>query len=241
MSIPEHSGSRRQRRSTRRIDFRLPSFAASMSERAASISDLRQHAFNVRLASPSRRASSQHWRPVVRLNVPKFEATPSSNRGVTNVGSVKSSSHIGEPRRRAHCLAMSRAVRVWISHAARTSTSSWRLPQSNIISAGGQARDFSHQDGDIEEQETGVDLALKLPQIVSITTTPGAASAELYSTDGQAVVSSRRNCDIKEQKTGVDLASKLRQIVPITTTPGGRLATRTAFFYGFELAARNDL
>jgi len=53
------------------------------------------------------------------------------------------------------------------SHAAKTSTSSWRL-QSNIISAGSQAKDFSHQDGDIEEQETGVDLASKLPQIVQI-------------------------------------------------------------------------
>jgi hypothetical protein len=50
------------------------------------------------------------------------------------------------------------------SHAARTSTSSWRLPQSNIISADGQARDFSYQNGESEEQETSVDLALKLPQ-----------------------------------------------------------------------------
>jgi hypothetical protein len=63
---------------------------------------------------------------------------------------------------------MSRAVRVRTSHAARTLTSSWRLPQSNIISAGGQARDFSHQNRDIKEQETGVELALKLPQTVPI-------------------------------------------------------------------------
>ena len=55
------------------------------------------------------------------------------------------------------------------------------------------------------------------------------------------MVSSRRNHDIKEQETGVELASKLPQIVAITTTPGGRLATRTAFFYGFESAARNDI
>ena len=103
----------------------------------------------------------------------QVQATPSSNRGASNVGSVKSSSHIGEPRRRANCLAMSRAVRVRTSHAARTLTSSWRLPQSNIISAGGQARDFSHQNRDIKEQETGVDLALKLPQIAPISTTPG--------------------------------------------------------------------
>ena len=54
------------------------------------------------------------------------------------------------------------------AHAARRiSTSSWRLPQSNIISTDGQARDFSHQNRDIKEQETGVDLAPKLPQIVS--------------------------------------------------------------------------
>ena len=91
---------------------------------------------------------------------------------MSNISSVKSSRHIGEPRRRARCLAISRAVRVRTSHAAKTSTSSWRL-QSNIISAGSQAKDFSHQDGDIEEQETGVDLVLKLPQIVPITTTPG--------------------------------------------------------------------
>ena len=55
------------------------------------------------------------------------------------------------------------------------------------------------------------------------------------------MVSSRRNRDIKEQETGVDLALKLPQIVPITTTPGGRLAPRTALFYGFESAARNDI
>jgi hypothetical protein len=55
------------------------------------------------------------------------------------------------------------------------------------------------------------------------------------------VVSSRENCDIKEQETGVDLALKLRQIVRITTTPGGRLAPRTALFYGFESAATNDI
>ena len=47
--------------------------------------------------------------------------------------------------------------------------------QSNIISADGQARDFSHQNRDIKEQETGVELALKLPQIVPITTTPGGS------------------------------------------------------------------
>jgi hypothetical protein len=58
------------------------------------------------------------------------------------------------------------------------------LPQSNIISADGQARDFSHQNGDIKEQETGVELALKLPQIVPITTTPGGrlAPRTAYST-----------------------------------------------------------
>ena len=72
-------------------------------------------------------------------------------------------------------MAISRAVRARTSHASRrTSTSSWRL-QSNIISAGGQARDFSHQNADIEEQETGVELACKLPQIVPITTTPGGS------------------------------------------------------------------
>ena len=80
-------------------------------------------------------------------------------------------------------MAISRAVRARTSHAARrTSTSSWRLRQSNIISADGQARDFSHQNGDIEEQETGVELAPKLPQIVPITTTPGGSSRKLYST-----------------------------------------------------------
>ena len=72
-------------------------------------------------------------------------------------------------------MAISRAVRARTSHAARTSTSSWRLPQSNIISTDGQARDFSHQDGDIEEQETGVELARELPLIVPITTTPGGS------------------------------------------------------------------
>ena len=49
------------------------------------------------------------------------------------------------------------------------------LPQLNIISADGQARDFWHQNRDIKEQETGVELAPKRPQIVPITTTPGAA------------------------------------------------------------------
>ena len=49
------------------------------------------------------------------------------------------------------------------------------LSQSIIISADGQARDFSHQDGDIEEQETGVELARELPLIVPITTTPGGS------------------------------------------------------------------
>ena len=42
-------------------------------------------------------------------------------------------------------------------------------------------------------------------------------------------------------KDGRRLGSKLPQIVPITTTPGGRLAPRTALFYGFESAARNDI
>jgi hypothetical protein len=65
--------------------------------------------------------------------------------------------------------------------------------------------------------------------------------AHIITADGQAVVSSRRNCDIKEQETGVALATKLPQIVSITTTPGGRLAPRTAVFYGFESAARNDI
>ena len=66
-------------------------------------------------------------------------------------------------------MAISRAVRARTSHAARTtSTSFCELPQSNIISAAGQARDFSHQNRDIKEQETGVELALKLPQTVPI-------------------------------------------------------------------------
>jgi len=39
----------------------------------------------------------------------------------------------------------------------------------------GQAGDSSRQSHDIEEQETGVDLAREPPQIVPITTTPGAA------------------------------------------------------------------
>jgi hypothetical protein len=43
----------------------------------------------------------------------------------------------------------------------------------------GQARDFLHQNRDIKEQESGVELALKLPQIVSITTTPAAAKISL--------------------------------------------------------------
>ena len=109
---------------------------------------------------------------------------------MSNIGSVKSSSHIGELRRGDYPW-ISRAVRP--SHAARrTSTSFWRLP--DIITAG-----------------------------------------------GQAMVSSRLNHDINEQETGVDLALKLPQIAPITTTPGGRLAPRTALFYGFEAAARNDI
>jgi hypothetical protein len=50
--------------------------------------------------------------------------------------------------------------------ARRTSTSFWRLP--HIITAGGQAVVSSRRNRDIKEQETGVDLALKLPQIVQI-------------------------------------------------------------------------
>ena len=113
---------------------------------------------------------------------------------MSNIGSVKSSWHIGEPRRRACCLAISRAVRT--SHAARrTLTSFWRLSQSNIISANGQARDFLHQNRDIKEQETGVELAPNLRQIVPIVNYARGRQrqGELYSTDGQAVVSSRRN------------------------------------------------
>jgi hypothetical protein len=71
------------------------------------------------------------------------------------------------------------------SHAARRkSTSSWGLPQSNIISADGQAVDSSRRDRDIEEQVTGVELAPELRQIVPITTTPGVGSrqGQLYST-----------------------------------------------------------
>jgi hypothetical protein len=81
-------------------------------------------------------------------------------------------------------LAISRAARARTSHAARTSTSFCGLPQSNIISADGQARVFPHQHCDIKEQETGVELALKLPQIAPMTTTPGAGSGQghLYST-----------------------------------------------------------
>jgi hypothetical protein len=63
-------------------------------------------------------------------------------------------------------LAISRAVCARTSHTARrTSTSLCGLPQSNIISADGQARDFPHRRCDIKEQETGVELGLKLPQI----------------------------------------------------------------------------
>ena len=72
-------------------------------------------------------------------------------------------------------MAISRAGGVRTSHGARTSTSSWRLPQSNTISADGRARDFSHQNRESEKQETGVELAPKLQQIVPITTTPGAS------------------------------------------------------------------
>jgi hypothetical protein len=82
---------------------------------------------------------------------------------------------------------------------------------------------------DIKEQKTGVELAVKLPQIAPITTTPGGRLPHIITAGGQAMVSSRRNGDIKEQETGVDLAPKLPQIVPITTTPGGRLAPRTAY------------
>ena len=76
-------------------------------------------------------------------------------------------------------MAISRAVHARTSHASRTtSTSFCGLPQSNIISADGQARDFSHQRRDIKEQETGVEFAPKRPQIVPITTTPGAGSRQ---------------------------------------------------------------
>jgi ribosomal protein L34 len=90
----------------------------------------------------------------------------------------------------------------------KTSTSFWRVPHS--ITAGGQAVVSSRRNHDIKEQETGVALATKLPQIVRSQLRPGGQrQGELYSTDGRAVVSSRRNCDIKEQETGVELALKL--------------------------------
>ena len=50
-----------------------------------------------------------------------------------------------------------------------------RLP--HIIAAGGQAVVSLRRNGDIKAQETGVDLALKLPQIAPITTTPGGRLA----------------------------------------------------------------
>ena len=68
-------------------------------------------------------------------------------------------------------MAISRAART--SHAAeghRHRSGGFRNQDHRC----GQARDSSRQSHDIEEQETGAELAPKLPQIVS-STTPGAA------------------------------------------------------------------
>ena len=135
-----------------RSTHRLSSFTASTSEQAASIPDL------CRL-----------------LQVPKTNAPPSSNRGVSNIGSVKSSRRIGEPRRRA------RAWRYQEPRGHRTPREGHRRRSGgfrHIISAGGQAVVSSRQNHDIKKQKTGVDLALKLPQIAPITTTPGVGSRQ---------------------------------------------------------------
>jgi hypothetical protein len=53
-----------------------------------------------------------------------------------------------------------------------------RHRQGELYSTDGQAVVSSRRNCDIKKQETGVDLAPKLPQIVSITTTPRAGSAK---------------------------------------------------------------
>ena len=125
---------------------------------------------------------------------PRFDAKPPLNAGVA-ARSPSSSYSKQQPRREQHrqrqVVKSSRSrtsanLGVELARtsdaARRTSASFWRL--AHIITADGQAVVSSRRNCDIEEQETGVELAPKLPQIVPITTTPGGrlAPRTLYST-----------------------------------------------------------
>ena len=113
-------------------------------------------------ASPRVATSPQHWRSVVRHIISKFRrATPSSSRGVSN---SSSSQHIGEPRRRV------RLGDIKSAGIARLDNDIDIVLEASVMKehSRGEAVVSSRQNHDIEEQETGVELVSKLPQIVSI-------------------------------------------------------------------------